>query len=225
MSTTSQEQAQIANALNNLAAAVERLQDQYDASQRANRRARVALFFAALVILGGAGYWVLTPVARMLSVIAPQTLAKRDPEAAEAERIRLIEQLPPQTRAQIEEFEVEVKWVHDYLNVFTDFDAGASITLFLAQMSYSVKVMPAMYDEVRAMKQEMLTMNQEISRMNAKMSSLPAMARDVQAMNVKMEALPILATDVQGMHAQMGVMANGMDSTMGRAGRMMPWSW
>jgi hypothetical protein len=68
-------------------------------------------------------------------------------------------------------------------------------------------------------------MNEEISRMNAKVSSLPMMAQDVKGMNAKMDALPILATDVQGMHAQMGVMATGMDSTMGRAGRMMPWNW
>jgi hypothetical protein len=225
MSTTSEEQAQIANALNNLAAAMERLQDRYDAAQRANRHARVALFFASLIILGGVGYWALTPVSRMISVLAPQTLARRDPEAAEAERIRLKELLAPEERAHIEEFEAQVKWVHDYLKVFTDFDAGASITLFLAQMSASVKVMPAMYAEVRSMKQEMITINAEMSLMNAKMNSLPAMARDVQGLNIKMDALPILATDVHGMHAQMGVISAGMDSTVGQAGRMMPWNW
>ena len=225
MPTTSEEQAQIANALNNLAATMERLQDRYDAAQRANRRTRVALFIAVLIIVGGAGYWALTPVSRMISVLAPRTLAKLDPEAAEAERIRLKNLLPPEERANIEEFETQVKWVHDYLKVFADFDAGASITLFLAQMSASVKVMPAMYAEVRSMNQELLTINEEMHRMNAKMSSLPAMAQDVQGMNLKMDALPILATEVQGMHVQMGVMASGMDSTMGRAGRMMPWNW
>jgi len=225
MLTASEEQTQIADAMNNLAAAMERLQNRYDAAQRANRRARVALFFASLIILGGAGYWALTPVARMIYALAPQTLAQLDPEAAEEERKRLKELLSPEERAQIEEIEVQVKWVSDYLKVFTGFDAGASITLFLAQMSSSVQVMPAMYAEVRSMKQEIETINEEMSLMNAKMSSLPVMARDVQGMNAKLDALPILATDVKGMHAQMGVMAAGMDSTMGRAGRMMPWNW
>jgi len=225
MSTASEEQTQIADALNNLAAAMERLQNRYDAAQRANRRARAALFFAAVIVLGGAGYWALTPVARMISVLAPQSLARLDPEAAEEQRIRLKERLSPEDRAQIEEFEVEVKWVHDYLEVFADFDAGASITLFLAQISSSVRAMPEMYAEVRSMQQEMRRINEEMSLMNAKMGSLPVMARDVQGMNVKLDALPILATDVKGMHAQMGVMAAGMDATMGRAGRMMPWNW
>jgi hypothetical protein len=44
-------------------------------------------------------------------------------------------------------------------------------------------------------------------------------------MNAKMGALPMMATDMQGMHAQISVMAAGMDSTMGRAGRMFPFSW
>ena len=68
-------------------------------------------------------------------------------------------------------------------------------------------------------------MNQEMHGMSAKLDALPGMARDVQGMNEKMNALPVLATEVQGMHVQMSVMASGVDSTMGRAGRMMPWNW
>jgi hypothetical protein len=44
-------------------------------------------------------------------------------------------------------------------------------------------------------------------------------------MDRKMDALPVLATEVQGMRGQLAVMAAGVDSTMGRAGRMLPWSW
>jgi len=40
-----------------------------------------------------------------------------------------------------------------------------------------------------------------------------------------MNALPVMAAEMQGMNAKMGIMAAGMDSTMGRAGRMMPWGW
>lgn len=224
MPTPTEEQAQIANALNNLATAMEQMQNRYDAAQRANRRVRVALFFATLIILGGVGYWALAPVVTLTSALAPRTLASLDSEAAEAERIRLKELLPPESRAQIEEFEAQVKWVYDYLEVFTDFDAGAAMTLFLGQISSSVKVMPAMYAEVRSIKQEMQSINDQILSMNEKMDALPVLANDVQGMNGKMNALPVLAIEVQGIHRQVGVMSADMDSTMGRAGRMMPWN-
>jgi hypothetical protein len=51
------------------------------------------------------------------------------------------------------------------------------------------------------------------------------MHAEMQVMNGKMNALPFLASEVAGMNAKMGVMAADMDSTMGRAGRMMPWGW
>lgn len=57
------------------------------------------------------------------------------------------------------------------------------------------------------------------------MESVPRMQAEMQAMNTKMNALPFLANEVAGMNAKMGVMTADMDSTMGRAGRMMPWGW
>jgi hypothetical protein len=57
------------------------------------------------------------------------------------------------------------------------------------------------------------------------MESVPRMHAEMQAMNGKMNALPFLANEVAGMNAKMGVMTADMDSTMGRAGRMMPWGW
>jgi hypothetical protein len=57
------------------------------------------------------------------------------------------------------------------------------------------------------------------------MESVPRMNSEMQAMNAKMNALPFLANEVAGMNAKMGVMTADMDSTMGRAGRMMPWGW
>jgi hypothetical protein len=57
------------------------------------------------------------------------------------------------------------------------------------------------------------------------MESVPRMHAEMQAMNAKMNALPFLANEVAGMNAKMGVMTADMDSTMGRAGRMMPWGW
>jgi hypothetical protein len=57
------------------------------------------------------------------------------------------------------------------------------------------------------------------------MESVPRMHAEMQVMNTKMNALPFLANEVAGMNAKMGVMTADMDSTMGRAGRMMPWGW
>jgi hypothetical protein len=54
------------------------------------------------------------------------------------------------------------------------------------------------------------------------------MRAEMQVMNAKMNALPVMVSEIQGMNAKMGVVAAGMDSTMGRAGRMlptMPWNW
>jgi hypothetical protein len=57
------------------------------------------------------------------------------------------------------------------------------------------------------------------------MEAVPQMHAEMQVMNGKMNALPFMANEVAGMNAKMGVMAADMDSTMGRAGRMMPWGW
>jgi hypothetical protein len=80
--------------------------------------------------------------------------------------------------------------------------------MVLFDMSRSVEVMPALYRAVAAMADDMRTMNARLAEMER-----------------KMDALPVLATEVQGMRAQMAVMAAGVDSTMGRAGRMLPWNW
>ena len=57
------------------------------------------------------------------------------------------------------------------------------------------------------------------------MESVPRMHAEMQAINGKTCALPSLANEVAGMNGKMGVMTADMDSTMGRAGRMMPLGW
>jgi hypothetical protein len=49
------------------------------------------------------------------------------------------------------------------------------------------------------------------------------MANDMQVMNDKMTAVPAMADQMQQMNMKMGVMAHGVDNTMGRMGRWMPW--
>jgi hypothetical protein len=60
-----------------------------------------------------------------------------------------------------------------------------------------------------------------LGRMAKSVEAVPEMRMEMQVMN----ALPVMTAEIQGMNAKMGVMAAGMDSTMGRAGRMMPWNW
>ncbi len=118
-----------------------------------------------------------------------------DPYLSLAPRIlALSRELAPDQRARIEEFEQQVVWLSQYMRSSSEFDAGAAIALFLANMSRS-------------------------------MDSVPKMHAEMQVMNAKMNALPVLANEVASINAKMAVMAANMDSTMGRAGRMMPWGW
>jgi hypothetical protein len=57
------------------------------------------------------------------------------------------------------------------------------------------------------------------------MESMPKMQADMEVMNAKMNALPFMANEVAGMNARIGIVAANMDSTMGRAGRVLPWGW
>ncbi len=221
MPAANHEAPEVADALNHLSRAVEQMQASYAATQRANRRLRVLLVLV-LILFGVAVYQALSPLANLLSTV-PQLVESLnrppvDAETANAQRLKLLDMLAPEERASFEQFEKEQKFLSNYLAAYPDFDAGATVALFLSQMAESVQVMPDLYAEVR-------WMNDEMRAMNVKMDVLPAMAADVQGMNAKMAALPVLTTEVQGMNVKMSVMAEGMDSTMGRAGRMMPWSW
>jgi len=232
MPDPSQEPTDVSDALHRLSAAMEKLQDRYDYSERANRRLRIALIFA-LVFLGGATYMVISPIVDQLRTF-PQIISKAipslnpellDPETAAAERQRLLERLTPEERVGIEEFEERQQWISDYIAASEGFNPGAAIALFLSDMSDSVKVMPELYAEVRSMTEEVRLMNNEMQAINGKMDSLPVLANEVQGMHVQMSALPVLATDVKGIQFYMSLMAGDMDATMGEAGRMMPWNW
>lgn len=59
--------------------------------------------------------------------------------------------------------------------------------------------------------------------MQKALQAMPAMAQDMHEMNAKMSAVPAMAAEMQAMNARMGIMAYGVDSTMGRMGRMVPW--
>jgi prefoldin subunit 5 len=235
MANTSDDLTETIKALSRLAAAMEQLPARYDAVQRRKRRLRVALVILTLSLVGGAAYVAFVSVSHLLGQVSPVVqqlrhqfpkpkLAAVNPERAAAERQRLLASLTKDQRKKVAEFEQHMHWVREYISTSPDFDPGAMIVYFLAEMANSVAVMPEMYAEVRAMKDEIRNVDAEMQSMNAKMQALPVLMTDVKAMNGKMTALPVMATDVQGMHALMSVMARGVDSTMGRMGRMFPFS-
>ena len=232
MPTPNQDPSEVAEALNRLSASMEHLQTRYEASERANRRVRIALIITFL-LLGGAMYKAIQPIAQQMNAL-PEILRQAlpglkkvtlDPETAAAKKQRLMESLPPETRAEVEEFEEKQKWVSDYISSSQDFDPGATIALFLSDMATSIQVMPELHKDVRVMTNQVRDMNNEIRIMNEKMSSIPILATEVRGINEQMRALPVLATDVKGMHFYMSIMAKDLDATMGEAGRMMPWNW
>ncbi len=232
MSTSNDDLAQVADALNRLSTAMEQLQVRHDASERSTRRMRVVLI-VTLVLLGGAMYNALSPIAdqlamlpKIVSQIVPRLrTVTLDPDEVAAERKRLMAALTPEKRARIEAFEKEQQWISDYIAASPNFDPGATIALFLSDMAESVEVMPHLYNEVRSMTDEVRVMNREMSAMNEKMNALPLLSADIRGMHSQMNSLPVLASEVKGMHFYMSIMARDLDSTMGEAGRMMPWNW
>jgi len=202
------QQAQTAAAITELTAALRCFEARYEAARRAERRLRTGLVLAVLTILGGGVYLGLTATTDFVARIAPPRIAQTDPEVALARRQRLLASLEPAERARLEQFEAQAALVREYVQVSPDFDSGATVALVLFSMSRSVEVMPALYHVVAAMADDIHAMNTRLAEMDR-----------------KMDALPVLATEVQGMRGQMAIMAAGVDSTMGRAGRMLPWNW
>lgn len=195
-------------AIATLTDALQRLEAHYVATRRAERRLRLGLFLTALIGLGGAGYLALAATTDLLERIAPPRLAQSDPGAAQQRREHLLANLPIHERARLALFEQQVALMREYVQVSPDFDAAATVALVLFQMSRSVEVMPELYRVVAEMNDEMRAIDGRMAEMS-----------------LKMDTLAVLATEVQGMRGQMAIMAAGVDSTMGRAGRMMPWNW
>jgi hypothetical protein len=135
----SDELSEVANALNRVATAVEQLSAENTAVRRANRRLRLGLVVLLLGLFGGLGYVAITPVVRVLDKVLQPNMAVVDPERAAAERQRLLAMLPQDRRARIVAFEQHMDWVRRYLDTTADFDAGAAVTYFLADMGSSVR--------------------------------------------------------------------------------------
>lgn len=130
--------------------------------------------------------------------VTPQATAQGNPAMMAdpvAARESLMERLTPEQRREVDRLERDVAWVSQYLRL-----AGDQF-------------------EPGAMVAVML------GRMARSVEAVPEMRAEMQLMSAKMNALPVMATEMQGVNGKMGIIAAGMDSTMGRAGRMMPWNW
>ena len=60
-------------------------------------------------------------------------------------------------------------------------------------------------------------------RMAQSMDTMPSMEQQMRTMSTQMSALPAIVAELNQINAKMHVITTTMDSTMGRAGRMMPW--
>ena len=60
-------------------------------------------------------------------------------------------------------------------------------------------------------------------RMSQNMDAMPSMEQQMRTMSGQMGALPAIVAELNQINAKMHVITASMDSTMGRAGRMMPW--
>jgi hypothetical protein len=160
---------------------------------RAQRGSLIGLTLAAAIGGFAIGIYVASPAMAQIQGSAGPAAQASQPAVAPT-REQLAATLPSAERARLEQFERKVAWVSQYMRSSPQFDAGATIALFLGDMAKA-------------------------------MESVPLMQAEMQAMNAKMNALPFMANEVAGMNAKMGVITADMDSTMGRAGRMMPWGW
>lgn len=60
-------------------------------------------------------------------------------------------------------------------------------------------------------------------RMSQSMDTMPSMEQQMRTMSAQMSALPAIVAELNQINGKMTAIAGAMDSTMGRAGRMMPW--
>lgn len=60
-------------------------------------------------------------------------------------------------------------------------------------------------------------------RMAKTMENMDAMEKHMSIMSTQMTALPAIVAELNQINAKMGVITQNMDSTLGRAGRMVPW--
>ena len=114
----------------------------------------------------------------------------------------------------------KAQMMRNALNAYKEtHDPFHAIIIFLGDVQHALSVIPEMRDDMDAMRISMESMRSNMSAMRADMGGI----RQVMGnMDAKMGAVPVMATEMQSMNAKIGVMAGGIDSTLGRTGRAMP---
>jgi len=192
MQTTNEQFMQMNQTVRELAHTLARTEDRHERAMRRQRWLLLAVvtLFAVMFYTGkGSG----------LSAFA-QAPVQPDPQSRTVSRDALIAQLPEKKRQKLEEFEQQVKWVHQYMQTWDEGRAGAVVALMLSNMATSMEAVPKMHEQMGVM--------------NSLMNSMPVVATEMQRMNA---SISVIANN-------MGVMTHNMDSTMGRMGRAMPWT-
>lgn len=162
---------------------------------RLERRRRQRRGLLAVGLVAAMGGFLLG--AQLSGQATAQPAAQRAPTVAAdpAAREALLDRLTAEQRRELERWERDVTWVSQYMHLSGD--------------RFDPGAMIAVM----------------LARMARAVEAVPEMRTEMQVMNAKMNALPVMAAEVQGINGKMGIMAAGMDSTLGRAGRMMPWNW
>jgi NAD-dependent SIR2 family protein deacetylase len=60
-------------------------------------------------------------------------------------------------------------------------------------------------------------------RMAKTMENMDSMEQNMRTMSAQMASLPAIVVELNQINAKMSVITHNLDSTLGRAGRMMPW--
>jgi hypothetical protein len=127
-----------------------------------------------------------------------------EPAHAEAGLVKLEEKASAGIKAKEADAKAHFDYLVDQIRIDAQktghIDPAGAIAVFLRDMRDALESMPKMA------------------------ADMDSMSRDMSQMNGKMSGVPVMATEMQHMNMLMGVMAHGVDSTMGRMGNWMPWA-
>lgn len=127
-----------------------------------------------IVVLGLLAIYSIATAQSVGTLVQPSAIGQ-DTAAAPPDRDALLDQLGPEELRKVQEFEVQVTWLSQYMRSHQQFDAGAAVALFLSKMTSSVSAVPEMRHEMRVM--------------NSHMAAVPAIVGEMREMNAKLSVM------------------------------------
>ncbi|MCP4407678.1 MAG: hypothetical protein GY807_07935 [Gammaproteobacteria bacterium] len=152
-----------------------------------------------LTVFGLVGYVAFNLLSTSVAVAEPEGVLQRLEHGVAEFTDEEVAKIRAWEEREKRKFHHMMEQMRANMNKVGKIDPLHSVAIILKDMKEMLEAVPRMADR-------MDTMNVAILQMNEKMSAMPAMAVDMHHMNGKM-----------------GIMSHGVDSTMGRMGRMMPW--